>query len=357
MTKLKSIDRITKSFQIDEKYLSIYRIVFCIYLLFIIGLPDVSSLYLNDSLLFNPPSLNFINFFTNDFPSQSLGLFLSIFLQLTFFAVLFGWKTKYSSLILSLTLLISNGFLFTFGKIDHNIVMVLIPFAMSHSGWGNCYSIDKKNNELIEGDNGFSVFLVTLILSLGMFSAGITKVATGWLNPNLNGAQKHIYNYLAFNENESFYFLYEIESRVFWKTLDYLTLFLETGFFFSMFNFKRIQFLSGLAVFFHFFIWLSMGIAFLPHFIVYFLFSDLKKLFKKCCISIDASSLFSNTVFLSTLAIILFLDIIMYTKLDKMMIPSIRLLIPNLGEVLVFVVAFGVIINTLRGSLSFFNKK
>ena len=124
-----------------------YRILYAGYVLISNQAPDLSWVSgIPDALRNPPPGLPRLL----PAPSYAVTLLVEIALALALVGLLFGWKTKTMSIAVGVLGLISSTILFSFGKIDHSIMLWLVPLAMSTSSWGKRFSVDARSGLLAD---------------------------------------------------------------------------------------------------------------------------------------------------------------------------------------------------------------
>ncbi|MEP6582918.1 MAG: hypothetical protein ABJA90_01575 [Ginsengibacter sp.] len=284
---MKILDRISfSSYFISPKNLSVYRIIYCLLILTFSGLRSYAWIGNDFDYLFDPPKISIANIF-NDFPGNNFFIVLTILNVILFFLMFCGLWTKYTSILFSLTCILGANFIYSFGKIDHNILVLITPLIGGLAGWGNYYSIDERRNrskiELTPRNREYISFLIAvfaLFIGFSFFSAGIVKVYKGWWHINVQAIKYHLYlnyYYLGRDKYLAGYFL-RFNSVAFWKFLDYFIIFFELGFLVSVFNRKVFQYFLVSAVVFHFIVLLIYNINFSGNLLVYLLFIDWDKL-------------------------------------------------------------------------------
>ncbi len=263
---------IFNDYRIETKYLGLYRILFCLFTFVFYGIPDYSWIIDSPDYLFNPPHIS-ITGLLDGFPHPYFFIFANILIFLLYIILFFGWKTKYTSLALFFTLLICQSFSFSFGKIDHNIVWLIIPLIMAFSGWGNTYSVDAvlKNKDTV---NSWAISLMALVLGFAMFTASVPKIYSGWLSLDSQAALSHVvYNYLLWDRKALlFNEVIAIDNKAFWEIADYLTVIFEFGFLVAFLKPQVFKIFVGAAVIFHISVFLTLDIIFLTNLLTYLLF-------------------------------------------------------------------------------------
>jgi hypothetical protein len=266
-----------QAYNLSRDQLALYRICYAgFFLLF--GLPTFSWISNNPDIFFNPPFYSLAAFLSG-FPPFEILLLLDITIALLFIFLLFGYKTKIVSILITVLWITGNSFRYSFGKIDHDIIPILIPFLMAFSGWGNKFSIDSKQNDNIQSttyrESGLPITLIALILGFGFFTAGFPKLLH-WIDFDLTTQGVRSWVIRGYYEvgRDAFLlpFFAEINSSLFWELLDIVAVIFELGFFISVFKPSLFRTFVGIAVLFHFTNLLMLNISFYSHLIVYLLF-------------------------------------------------------------------------------------
>jgi len=186
--------------------------------------------------------------------------------------VLVGWRTKLSSAVLSVVLVICSGLAYSYGKVDHLILFDLAPIFLGLGGWGCAYSIDSWRRKAGE-TCGYVIFLYGTFVAFAMFTAAAAKAATGWLNPARQATRAFVAEAAVSPRSGPLteWFLH-LDYSLIWKLLDYVTLFAEGWLVLAVF-FPTL-FRCGLLLMgvFHVGVWLLLGIDFHPYIFVYAVF-------------------------------------------------------------------------------------
>ena len=143
-------------------------------------------------------------------------------------AVLVGLWTGPTSVALTVGLVTLNGFAYSFGKVDHFILHAIFPAVMAAAGWGRAWSVDARRGAH-RAVSGFPMLIWAVILAYSFLSASVPKVLTGWVDP----AREATRGYVAVTAEDGQRNgaltdrLSMVDSHVFWKALDYATVFAE----------------------------------------------------------------------------------------------------------------------------------
>jgi len=203
----------------------------------------VRILYAGVFLLFMQPEFTWIDSFTDSFFFPPIGPFLvlpgfppgtffvlvEVVLSVSLVAVLVGWRTGWASLVATLTMLIGFGFTYSFGKIDHTIFMVLAPTLLAAAGWGRRWSLDERAGRVGPGPAArWPLVVLMVLLGWMFFSAGVQKVAEGWLDPTVQSTRGHHFNHLVKGDDALLAVrMAELDNRVLYELMDIGTVVLE----------------------------------------------------------------------------------------------------------------------------------
>jgi hypothetical protein len=227
------------------------------------------------------------------FPRVSMTIFFSGFPDMWFFvllnfimigsalALILGYRVFWASLLLAAALLTGNSFAYSFGKINHDIFIILIPLVLAFSNWGDRLKTGNWNKQNSPGKDtgrwhdlkqtGWPLALLAMLVSLGMLTAAIPKITSGWLDPSVSALMGHLARNYHITERSTFlaeFFLVH-NNLAFFKLLDYSTLVLEAGFMIAMFRWRWFLTFCAAACLFHFGVLLMMGITFVNNVIAY----------------------------------------------------------------------------------------
>lgn len=253
---------------VDGRTLGAFRIFFSACML-LFGVIRFMRIVNYSAQLYKPQSSLAIWF---DLPTPHFFLFLDYLILVLVLFLLFGFKTRWTSIFLSISLLIGQTFLFSFGKIDHGYLLIsFLPMVMSFSNWGSCFSVDSKRGE--KTTHTWPISLMSLILGFGMFTAGLQKLIGGWLNPKFPAIRSHVFSsYINEREGIMTTLFLDIKSSVFWESLDIMIVLFELGFLIVVLSRKWFNRWIAFAILFHVGVVLTMNIPFSQNVIIYFLF-------------------------------------------------------------------------------------
>ncbi|RYZ95223.1 MAG: hypothetical protein EOP47_26260 [Sphingobacteriaceae bacterium] len=267
------------SYTVSKKYLSYYRILFCLAFIFFVGLPSYSWIGDITQYLYRPPGYS-LALFSNGFPSYLFLKFVTGINMLFFILMFFGVWCKWSSILFSVTTIIGHTFWYSFGQVDHYLLWMITPAFLGMAGWGQYFSLIKNPEAEItnsEKDNSIYIQLLALCIGFSMFTSGLQKIAGDWWMWDYEGTH---YNFLS----KAFEFdtrgpladlaLAFIDSKLIWKAMDYITLVMEVGFLLSVWRRKMFSYFIAAAFVFHVMVVLLFNIRFFSNIIVYAIFID-----------------------------------------------------------------------------------
>lgn len=266
--------RVIHAIKVTPEGLALYRIATALFVLLLAG-PAFSPYFefasfaaLPDSMYLPPPGV--MQLFPG-FPREAFFHVLHVLIVVSWVAILFGYRTRIASVLATVFMLVGFGFMYSVGKINHNILFVLLPLVMSFSNWGKAWSLDARLQRSSGEVQPWPIPLLMLLTGFAMFTAGFPKILGGWLNPATQAAQSRFIQ--GFFVNDRTDLLAEtalsIQSDVFWEIFDLATVGFEIGFLFALLHPKTTRLFAAGAVFFHAGVMLVMNIAFPTNFIVY----------------------------------------------------------------------------------------
>ena len=313
----------------DPRSLSIYRIVFSLYVLTFVSFNFSWIGYIPD-IFFYPPYFSIANLFSG-FPNPVFFKFIHFILVILFICLLFGYKTRTVSILASLLWIIAVSFNYSFGKIDHFILVFITPFLLSFSAWGNYYSIDSYSR-IKTKKRSYGLSILALCICFGFFTAGLPKLF-GWIDFDLetSGVRSWLNTTYYINNKQEYlsgYFI-DLNNSLFWEIIDYTAVIFEVSFLAACFTTRRIfRSYLCLAVIFHFINLLMLNISFSSFIIIYAAFFDWhyysEKINRYLRIKLDIKKNLSYCILIIILIIytVLFFLGYKYTGLKKMIFPG-----------------------------------
>ena len=262
--------------------LGAFRIAYAGYLLLIVGAPQFRWIARHPSVFFDPPPYSITNL-VSGFPGYAFFLTLDVAVVALLVLLLFGFRARLTSLLLGGCLLIGFSFYHSFGKINHDTLLILItPFLMAFSGWGRHYSV--KHPSAGQNERFWPVTTLAIMLGFAMFSAGVPKLVedgslqNGWLNVTTHAVKGYV---ITDEGNLIAPFFLEYGGSFLWESLDYAAVFFEIGFLVSVARRAWFRFFILVAVVFHLMNGLLLGISFVNNIALYLLFIDWRPILRR----------------------------------------------------------------------------
>lgn len=239
------------------------RIIFAGGLL--LTLQQLGSLSNRPAERFDPPPGPFMLFQT--LPPHAALEGLEIATAVLAALLLFGLRTRTVSVLLAVALMTGFGLTFSFGKINHTIVLVLLPALMAFSAWGDAKSVDADRSRR-EADHPavaqWPMRFLALLIGLSFVTAGWAKLRSGWLDPDTHAVQGHfVRNY--YNNGRNDWLAPDIvglDLGAWWEVADWFTVALELGLVLTVFRWGLFRAAVALTALFHVGILMLMNIEF-----------------------------------------------------------------------------------------------
>jgi hypothetical protein len=275
---------IFESFQVTANGLGMFRIFTAMFIFYFLipGQGTSHFIFLSEmpADFFAPPPGPLM--LLEAFPGYTVFQVLHTMLICSLLCMLFGYYTKLSSIMAGITVLILQGLVFSIGKVNHEILIAVVPVVMAFSNWGASFSVDSIRKGFSHDVHSWPLTLLALLVGFMMFTAGFPKILGGWLDLSTQATQGHLFNQFFVRERDALlavWFL-NFDSIVFWELLDWATVVFEVGFLVTVLSGKWFKRFVCLAVMFHFSTMLMLNIAFLPNFLAYAAFLNWTGIYK-----------------------------------------------------------------------------
>ena len=264
-----------EAYRLSPEALGLYRVAFAAVYLTILGVPSFAWLSQVTEFFYAPQMFNVARLLSDYVPPFGLLLLLDVTIVISLGAILFGYQTKFMSWLLTAAVLVGFAFRYSLGKIDHTIILVLVPAIMSFSGWERTFSVDYQSaNRPLPPPDGYAPFIMALVLGFAMFTAGVPKLLGGWLSGDESGMFHHFYSRYYFWDRQTLLapLLAEDTPYWVWKAMDYTAVLFELLFLPAVLNKRVFQGFCCLAVAFHVVNLLVLNITFSSNLLAYLLF-------------------------------------------------------------------------------------
>lgn len=190
------------------------------------------------------------------------------FLTVTVAALLLlGLHTRAMSIMLGLALMTGFGLTFSYGNTSHTILLVVVPFVMAFSAWGDARSVDafRGRRDSESGDVAqWPMRFLAVMIALAFATAGLAKLMSGWLDPGTHAVQGHFVRSYYKNRRKDWLAPEVIDLHLgrLWEAVDWFTVALELGLLIAVLWWRSFRVAIAIATLFHLGILLMMNIEF-----------------------------------------------------------------------------------------------
>jgi predicted DCC family thiol-disulfide oxidoreductase YuxK/uncharacterized membrane protein YphA (DoxX/SURF4 family) len=258
---------------ITRTALARYRVIYAVIALLL--LPDFSWITMFADSMYNPPPGPMQLF--SGFPPEGFLRILEAVLAACLIAIMIGWYTRAASFLAVVVAMTGFGFSYGVGKIDHDILLVLVPGAMALAGWGDRLSLDALRRrrrgaaEPPERAEQWPLRLYALVIGLAFLTAAYQKIKGGWLDPMthaVQGIQAREF-YTHGRDQLLAPFFVGVDNPVLWEAIDVATILLEAGMILAVLSWRGTRVGFAVAATFHLGVWLMMNIPFFMNVVTY----------------------------------------------------------------------------------------
>lgn len=271
--------RVVASTRQTVQSVAIFRLLTGLFLLFFYT-PGFQWIGQIPSAFYNPPLFS-PAFFFQGFPPAETFLVLDILVLVSILCILLGVRARLFTRLFVVFSVIGYSFQYSLGKIDHNILLLVMLACMSFSGWGTQLALvpdKKKASDSLQK----SVALLAVLLCFGFFTAGFEK-ALNWLNVDLSRSGSAFWYQSGFYAMGRTHLLAPLGEKIplfVFKLMDYCAVLFELIPFVCLLLSRRawIAWLS-IACIFHLVNLLLLNIPFFLQAIIYLAFLDYTRLY------------------------------------------------------------------------------
>lgn len=207
----------------------------------------------------------------SSFPPVHFFQGLLVFLTLSLILLTIGYKTTVVSILSGSIIIVLHGFLFSIGKVNHELMIGIFPIVMAFSNWGAAWSVDSIRQAVPGKVESWPLTMLALMIGFMMFTAGFPKILGGWLDPSTQAVQGHLFNQYFMRGRDALMagWLVNLDSPLFWEVLDWAAIIFEVGFLVAVWKAGWFRFFLAIAVLFHFSTMLMLNIPFIPNMLIY----------------------------------------------------------------------------------------
>jgi predicted DCC family thiol-disulfide oxidoreductase YuxK len=250
-----------------------YRVVYATVVLLL--LPDFSWLAAFPDAMFDPPPG--MMRLADGFPPEAVLWGLEAVVAACLVAVLIGWRTRVASLLLVPVAMVGYGYTYSLGKLDHDILLLLVPPALALAGWGDRMSVDALRRRrrglpvAPERAEQWPLRLLALLVGLAYVTAALPKLLSGWLDPATQVVRGvELRQYFVDGETDYLAHLFAgLDNPVFWELLDVTTIVFEACMVLAVLSWAGTRLWFAIAAVFHFSVLLMLNIPFWHNTLVY----------------------------------------------------------------------------------------
>lgn len=260
-----------RAYRASPADLALYRILYASYLLLAVVPAGLWIRTLPDAF-FNPP-MGLAALFRG-FPPGWVLVALNAALGAAAGLLLVGWRTPAVSVATGALLLVTRSWEYSTGKVNHDILLVLVPLVLASSGWGRARSLDARMaaDPAPEAPRPcWNLALLATATALGMFSAGVLKLISGWLDPSTHSTYGHLAANVLATGRESWLGtrLLAAGPSPLWELADWGATLLELAFLPALLHPRAMRAVLALAALFHLAIWPLFSILFSANVLAY----------------------------------------------------------------------------------------
>src|ERR1700747_361776 len=166
----------------DARSLGLFRIFWGGYILLFFA-PYSAFVSQVPQAFYNPPILSLANLFAG-FPPYWLMLGADLVKIWLVVLITVGIKTRWCTITFCLLTFLSHSFLYSFGKIDHDVVLWAVTLCLAFTDWGVYYALvpDRRTDPKVTRR---ALATAGVVIAFGFFTAGFEK-ALRWVNLDLS---------------------------------------------------------------------------------------------------------------------------------------------------------------------------
>lgn len=249
--------------------LAIYRIIYVIAVLAIA--PDLEWLAGYPEWMYRAPlgPLQLIS----AFPSETTLIALELLRTLALVLLAVGLWTRWASIAVGLILFITFGLNYSLGKVDHTILLVLIPVVLAFSNWGDRLSVDaiRSASRHPQTTPQWPLRFLALLIGLSFSEAALVKLGTGWLDLSSQAVRGHFRETFISIRPDTWLssWAFEFSFAPAWELLDWMTVALEFSLLLTVPWWRAFRITLAFATIFHLGVLLIMNIPFSQNLIAY----------------------------------------------------------------------------------------
>lgn len=168
---------------------------------------------------FYQPPTGLASFFADPIPHAAVLALNAIGITASV-CLLAGRGVQMASVVVSTVLWVGNSFEYSYGKVDHDVLLLLTPLAGAAAGW------DGRRET-----RAWPLAIFALAIALSMTASGIDKAATGWLDPQRGAVRSHMtFNSIVVGRDAPLADTADVFPPLVWEAFDWGAVILEVAF-------------------------------------------------------------------------------------------------------------------------------
>ena len=199
------------------------------------------------------------------FPQGGFFAILGIALVVTTFAMTIGIATRWSSIAVTLLLITGYGFEYSFGKVEHSILIAIAPAILSFSNWGAQLSVDSLlRRSAAPPIRQWALRAFAIAIGVSFSTAAYVKIASGWLSSKTQVAQTYFLQAQDSGGSRNFVtqFALSTHGAGLWESVDWATIAFEVLMSIAFISWRLLRVAVAIATLFHLSIYFLLGIQF-----------------------------------------------------------------------------------------------
>jgi hypothetical protein len=295
--------------------------------LLIVFMPDCSWMGTIPKAFFKPPLLSPASFIAS-FPGQYFFMSIDLLLLTAAVFITLGIRTRTAGRVFVFLSLLELNFHYSFGKIDHSILLYCLLFCMSFTNWGTRLAI-VPDKEVDDQQDQKALSLFAVLIAFAFFSSGIEK-ALNWFNFDFNKSGTAYWLYTGYYNLERHFLLAQYGRFfpfIFLKLMDFGAVVFELSPLVLLLISRRAWRIWLLtACIFHLMNTLILNIHFIFNVPVYLAFCDFSGLYRALVALLHKKAFVTTAVSGLLLIVILRLkDIFTYTAASNILFAEYRI--------------------------------
>jgi hypothetical protein len=255
-------------YRVPPESLAIFRQLFGLGLLVFL-LPRFQWIAQFPDAFFDPPPG--VTAFFSGFAPHIYFLAIDVLLIWATIFLIAGSRVTLASWVITCGLLAGNAWAYSFGKIDHDILLVVLPVFLAAAGWDG-----KRPTRVL------ALASLALVISLAMATSAWQKLWSGWLDASHSAVLGHSVAFAVMAGTPlAFPFAVRYLPGAAWELMDWATVAFEFAFILVVFRPPLFRAVCGFACFFHVVVAMLMPITFLHNIPSYAAFVNWDELLRR----------------------------------------------------------------------------